>query len=97
MTDFPLSPEDCQTMPEVRAGVDALDAELVALPSVVTGCVETAGDIDYVVVSEQALAGTLALPLASRRLSRLMEFLDSTDAEGLHGRLARWCESEGGE
>jgi isochorismate pyruvate lyase len=31
MTDFPLSPEDCQTMPEVRAGVDALDAELVAL------------------------------------------------------------------
>ena len=24
-------PEDCQTMPEVRAGVDALDRELVAL------------------------------------------------------------------
>jgi type IV secretion system protein VirB4 len=46
---------------------------------------------------EQALAGTLALPLTSRRLARLMEFLDSTDAEGLHGRLARWCESEGGE
>ena len=31
MTDFPLNPEDCQTMPEVRAGVDALDAELVTL------------------------------------------------------------------
>jgi isochorismate pyruvate lyase len=31
MTDYPLNPEDCQTMPEVRAGVDALDAELVAL------------------------------------------------------------------
>ena len=46
---------------------------------------------------EQALAGTLALPLASRRLSRLIEFLDSTDAEGLHARLARWCASEGGE
>jgi type IV secretion system protein VirB4 len=46
---------------------------------------------------EQALAGTLALPLASRRLSRLVEFLDSTDAEGLHARLARWCGSEGGE
>jgi hypothetical protein len=38
--------------------VDAPGAELVALPSVVTGCVEVAGDIDYVVVSEQALAGT---------------------------------------
>ena len=46
---------------------------------------------------EQALAGTLALPLDSRRLSRLIEFLDSTDAEGLHARLARWCASEGGE
>ena len=46
---------------------------------------------------EQALAGTLALPLESRRLSRLIEFLDSTDAEGLHARLARWCASEGGE
>ncbi|WP_285710213.1 chorismate mutase [Erythrobacter oryzae] len=31
MTDTPLKPEDCQTMPEVRAGVDALDRELVAL------------------------------------------------------------------
>ena len=31
MTDFPLSPEDCTTMPDVRAGVDALDAQLVAL------------------------------------------------------------------
>ncbi len=26
-----LPPEACQTMPDVRAGVDALDAELVAL------------------------------------------------------------------
>ncbi len=31
MTDVPLSPENCTTMPEVRAGVDALDRELVAL------------------------------------------------------------------
>lgn len=31
MTDLPLSPEDCTTMTEVRAGVDALDRELVAL------------------------------------------------------------------
>lgn len=46
---------------------------------------------------EQALAGTLALPRAARRLSRLVEFLDATDAEGLHARLARWCASESGE
>lgn len=31
MTDIPLSPEECITMVEVRAGVDALDRELVAL------------------------------------------------------------------
>ncbi len=31
MSDLPLPPEDCTTMPEVRAGVDALDQELVAL------------------------------------------------------------------
>jgi isochorismate pyruvate lyase len=31
MTDSPLSPEDCTTMAEVRAGVDALDRELVGL------------------------------------------------------------------
>ena len=31
MTDLPLKPEDCTTMLEVRAGVDALDRELVAL------------------------------------------------------------------
>jgi len=46
---------------------------------------------------EEALRGTLALPSEARRLSRLVEFLDSTHPEGLHARLARWCESTGGE
>lgn len=31
MNDNPLNPADCTTMIEVRAGVDALDRELVAL------------------------------------------------------------------
>jgi isochorismate pyruvate lyase len=31
MKDIPLSPTDCTTMIEVRAGVDALDQQLVAL------------------------------------------------------------------
>src|SRR5207248_9955874 len=31
------------------------------------------------------------------RLSRLIEFLDPTDPEGMHARLARWCESAHGE
>ena len=46
---------------------------------------------------DQALRGTLALELRARRLSRLIEFLDPTDPEGLHARLARWCECAGGD
>jgi type IV secretion system protein VirB4 len=42
---------------------------------------------------DQALRGTLSLEPKSRRLSRLVEFLDPTDPEGLHARLARWCDS----
>jgi type IV secretion system protein VirB4 len=41
---------------------------------------------------DQALRGTLALEPEARRLSRLVEFLDPTDPEGLHARLSRWCD-----
>jgi type IV secretion system protein VirB4 len=40
---------------------------------------------------DQALKGTLALDREVRRLSRLIEFLDPTDPEGLHARLSAWC------
>lgn len=53
--------------------------------------VREAADLD------QALRGTLALAPDARRLSRLVEFLDPTDPEGLHARLGRWCESCRGE
>jgi type IV secretion system protein VirB4 len=46
---------------------------------------------------DQALKGTLALERPARRLSRLLEFLDATDAEGLHARLSPWCASVGGD
>ncbi len=46
---------------------------------------------------EQALRGTLALDPAERRLSRLAEFLDPTDPEGVYARLARWCEAGRGD
>lgn len=54
------------------------------------GVVRETADLD------QALRGTLTLEPAARRLSRLVEFLDPTDPEGLHARLARWCESHRG-
>lgn len=41
---------------------------------------------------DQALRGTLALDPERRRLSRLIEFTDVTRPEGVHARLARWCE-----
>jgi type IV secretion system protein VirB4 len=53
--------------------------------------VRQAADLD------QALHGTLSLEPAARRLSRLVEFLDPTDPEGLHARLARWCASHRGD
>ena len=40
---------------------------------------------------DQALRGTLMLDARARRLSRLLEFLDTTDSEGMFARLARWC------
>jgi type IV secretion system protein VirB4 len=46
---------------------------------------------------DQALHGTLALPAGQRRLSRLIEFLDPTDPEGMHASLAPWCESTDGD
>ena len=45
---------------------------------------------------DQALRGTLALDAPARRLSRLLEFLDPTDPEGIHARLARWCAVDAG-
>ena len=45
---------------------------------------------------DQALHGALSLEPEKRRLSRLTEFLDPTDPEGLHARLARWCEAAEG-
>jgi type IV secretion system protein VirB4 len=46
---------------------------------------------------DHALRGTLALEHEQRRLSRLIEFTDATRPEGVHARLARWCESAGGD
>jgi type IV secretion system protein VirB4 len=44
-----------------------------------------------------ALAGTLNLDICARRLSRVLEFLDPTDADGVHARLSPWCEAGHGE
>jgi type IV secretion system protein VirB4 len=83
-------------LPATPANVEFLKAWLRCLssgpaPSRRAGLVREAADLD------QALRGTLALEPEARRLSRLAEFLDPTDPEGLHARLARWCETCHGE
>jgi len=45
---------------------------------------------------DQALRGTLALEASGRRLSRLVEFLDPTDADGVYARLLPWCDARPG-
>ncbi len=73
-------------LPGTPANVEFLKSwlrELSAGPAQRRGnSVREAADLD------QALCGTLALEPAERRLSRLVEFLDPTDPEGLHARLA---------
>ncbi len=64
---------------------------LVRRPGNLPLTVREQADLDH------ALRGTLALEPAQRRLSRLVEFLDPTDPEGVHARLACWCESTRGE
>ena len=46
---------------------------------------------------EHALRATLQLDPHARRLSRLIEFLDPTDPEGLHARLSPWCATTHGD
>lgn len=46
---------------------------------------------------DHALRGTLALDPGARRLSRFIEFLDATRPDGVHARLARWCQGTAGD
>ena len=56
MTDQPLPPEACQTMTDVRAGVDATDAQLIALLTTRFGYMRAAARIktDRTVVRDEA-------------------------------------------
>lgn len=79
-------------LPETPANMEFLKSWLRVLargPMPLTTREES--DLDH------ALRGTLALEPEARRLSRLIEFTDSTRPEGIHARLARWCASAGGD
>ncbi len=79
-------------LPETPANVEFLKIWLRAL--VHAPAALSAREEAYL---DHALRGTLALDISDRRLSRLIEFTDSTRPEGIHPRLARWCKSTGGD
>jgi type IV secretion system protein VirB4 len=80
-------------LPPTPLNIEFLKAWLRVLVRPASGVLTVRQQADL----DQALRGTLALQLPARRLSRLMEFLDSTDSEGLYARLAPWCEAAGGD
>lgn len=77
-------------LPPTAANIEFLKGWLRALLPGSPLSVREEADLDH------ALMGTLALERPARRLSRLIEFTDAARAEGVHARLARWCESTQG-
>jgi len=84
-------------LPSTPANIEFLKIWLRALctPSAPNG--GAANSVRELADLDQALRGTLALEQSARRLSRLIEFLDPTDPEGMFARLSRWCEVARGE
>ena len=78
---LPISPANTEFL---KAWLRLLAGARAGYRSTADSPVREAADLD------QALKGTLALEPEARRLSRLIEFLDPTDPEGLHARLSRW-------
>jgi type IV secretion system protein VirB4 len=83
-------------LPPTPSNVEFLRTWLQSL-SIRSGAAPNSNAVREQADLEQALRGTLALEPPARRLSRLVEFLDPTEPEGLHARLSRWCEVCGGE
>lgn len=70
MNDKPLTPENCTTMAEVRAGVDALDRELVTLLATRFGYMRAAARIKQTreaVRDEERKASVIAAAVAAAK------------------------------
>jgi len=78
MNDIPLSPENCTTMAEVRAGVDALDRDLVALLATRFGYMRAAARIKQ---SRSAVRDE------GRKASVIAAAVAAAEAQGIPGNV----------
>ena len=78
MDDRSLRPDDCTTMAEVRAGVDALDAELVAL---------LATRFDYMRAAARIKPTRDAVRDEARKASVIAAALAEAEAHGIPGAV----------
>ena len=79
MTDLPKDAADCQTMLEVRAGVDALDAQLVTL---------IAKRQTYMQAAARIKANRSAVYDAGRVEDIIIKVLERSKVAGLSARIA---------
>jgi len=86
-------PEDCQSLEEVREGMDALDRELVALIAKRVGYVRAAARFK---TSAEAVAAKdrVQAVLATRRAWAQDAGLDGPTIEGIYRDLVAYCVSE---
>ena len=81
------------SLPPTAQNLEFLKSWLARLTWRADRALSVAEEVDL----EQALRATLELEPALRRLSRVIEFLDASLPDGVHARLAPWCEITDGE
>jgi isochorismate pyruvate lyase len=94
----PVSPADCTTMTEVRAGVDAVDAKLVALLAVRFGYMDAAARIksDRTTVRDEARKAEVLANVARHAdaagldMTRLTAIWDVLVEQSIAHELVRW-------
>ncbi|MGY6632352.1 MAG: chorismate mutase [Alkalilacustris sp.] len=84
------APEDCRDMAELRALIDALDAELVARLALRARCIDRAAEIKREVGLPARIPARVEDVVAKVRQRAEVETLDPDLVESLWRRLIEW-------
>lgn len=87
---MPRPPEECTDMTELRAGIDALDAELVALLARRAGYIDRAAEIKRAAGLPANIPARVEEVVARVRACAVAEGLDADLVEALWRRLIAW-------